>query len=78
MGLIIGETDQESRPGTHGRGAGGGNRTRTIFSDLGILRAERHAKTRTPLGQQVLGIAQAETEAMVEPGGVADDLGGKR
>ena len=29
----------------------------------------------TPLGQQVLGIAEAETEAMVEPDGVADDLG---
>ena len=29
----------------------------------------------TPLGQQVLGIAKTETEAMVEPDRVTDDLG---
>ena len=29
----------------------------------------------TPLGQQVLGIAETEAEAMVQPDGVADDLG---
>ena len=28
-----------------------------------------------PLGQEIFGVAEAETEAVTEPDGVADDLG---